>query len=256
MYIDETGNSDLKSSDNPNHRFLTLTGVIVNLQYISDTLAPELEALKSKYFGSHPDEPIILHRKEMVNAKPPFSILRDNSVKEKFNNELLHLLDSWQYKVISVIMDKRELKTRYTTWQFDPYHYCLSVLIERYTMFLEDCKAIGDVLAESRGKNEDIRLKQSFESLVEKGTDYIAGDRISAALTSKQLKVKLKSNNIAGLQLCDLLAHPSRLEMIKTYNLDNIDYSDRFAAKIIEILHKKYYQKGNKIIGIGKKLLP
>jgi len=30
MYIDEVGNSDLASSENPLHRFLSLTGVIVD----------------------------------------------------------------------------------------------------------------------------------------------------------------------------------------------------------------------------------
>ena len=28
MYVDEVGNSDLGSSDNPNHRFISLTGVV------------------------------------------------------------------------------------------------------------------------------------------------------------------------------------------------------------------------------------
>ena len=34
IYIDETGNSDLKSSDEPNHRYLSLTGVIITLEYV------------------------------------------------------------------------------------------------------------------------------------------------------------------------------------------------------------------------------
>lgn len=33
IYIDEVGNSDLESSDDPNHRFLSLTGVILELGY-------------------------------------------------------------------------------------------------------------------------------------------------------------------------------------------------------------------------------
>lgn len=75
LYVDEVGNSDLKSSDNPIHRFLSLTGVIIELDYVSKTLFPEIESLKSKYFDSHPDDPIILHRKEIVNAKYPFEAL-------------------------------------------------------------------------------------------------------------------------------------------------------------------------------------
>jgi len=74
MYIDECGNPDLGSSDNPIHRFLSLTGIIIDLNYVKSTVHNQIESLKSKYFGSHPDEPIILHRKEIVNAKYPFEI--------------------------------------------------------------------------------------------------------------------------------------------------------------------------------------
>lgn len=67
MYIDEYGNPDLESSDNPIHRYLSLTGVIISLDYVSTILFSEMEKLKAEYFDSHPDEPIILHRKELVN---------------------------------------------------------------------------------------------------------------------------------------------------------------------------------------------
>ena len=52
IYIDEVGNSDIKSSGDENHRFLCLTGVIFNLEYVAKILQPELEALKIKYFHS------------------------------------------------------------------------------------------------------------------------------------------------------------------------------------------------------------
>ena len=67
LYIDEVGNSDLGSSKDPNHRYLSLTGIILELDYVSTTAFPAIEALKRDYFDSHPDEPIILHRKELVN---------------------------------------------------------------------------------------------------------------------------------------------------------------------------------------------
>ena len=63
MYVDECGNPDLKSSDNPIHRFLSLTGVIISLDYVREVLNPQIESLKTKYFGSHPDDPVILHRR-------------------------------------------------------------------------------------------------------------------------------------------------------------------------------------------------
>lgn len=92
IYIDEVGNNDLDSSDNPNHRYLSLTGVIFELDYVKKVVTPQLNKLKDKYFEQHPDEPIILHRKEIVNKKYPFQSLRNSDIEHKFNSELLTLL--------------------------------------------------------------------------------------------------------------------------------------------------------------------
>jgi hypothetical protein len=135
MYVDEVGNSDLKSSNNLLHRFLSLTGVILDLEYVKDVLYPEIENIKSVFFKSHPDNPIILHRKELVNAKPPFAVLRDNSIRNKFDKQLLLSLKNWNYTVITVCLDKQSHNETYKVWKYDPYHYCLALLLERYTIF-------------------------------------------------------------------------------------------------------------------------
>ena len=106
LYIDEVGNSDLGSSKDPNHRYLSLTGVILDLEYVRTVFQPELEGLKQKYFHSHPDEPLTFHRKELVNKKPPFDSLQDPEVETAFNQEFLLLLASWEYSVITVVIDK------------------------------------------------------------------------------------------------------------------------------------------------------
>ena len=92
LSIDEVGNPDLEHSADPNHRFLSLTGVIAGLDHVRMRIHPEMEALKIKYFGSHPDDPIILHRKEIVNRSYPFQVLRNQSIEATFNEDLLILL--------------------------------------------------------------------------------------------------------------------------------------------------------------------
>jgi hypothetical protein len=108
LYVDEVGNPDLGASQNPNHRYLSLTGVILELEYVDTTVFPAIEALKRKYFHSHPDDPVILHRKELVNRKPPFESLRDPIIERAFNQELLELLRSLDYVVLTVVIDKLE----------------------------------------------------------------------------------------------------------------------------------------------------
>jgi len=252
MYIDEVGNPDLESSDNPNHRFLSLTGVILELAYVESVVHPQMEALKTKFFRSHPDEPVIFHRKEMVNAKPPFENLRNPLIQEQFDRELLRLIDLWDYSVISVCIDKKKHKETYTAWRYDPYHYCLAVLLERFVFFLDRVNSSGDVMAESRGGKEDMRLKASFSRLWEHGTDFLAPERFQSVLTSKQLKVKLKANNISGLQLADLIAHPSRNEILEEQRLLEKEMGV-FARKVIEILQEKYDQQEGRMF--GKKFL-
>ncbi len=256
IYIDETGNPDLKSSDNPNQRFLSLTGVIISLDYVKNYLHNDMEKLKQDFFSSHPDDPIILHRKEMVNKRSPFHVLKQSRIEKKFNHKLLSKLDEWEFTVISVLVDKKEHRDLYKTWQYDPYHYCLAILLERYIMFLEQNKVVGDVIIESRGKKEDSRLKKSFSELYEKGTQYIDAQSFQENLTSSQLKVKPKSNNISGLQLADILAHPSRNDMLRRFDFEE-KQNTTFGDKIIHILEKKYHRNmEGKIIGYGIKKLP
>jgi len=252
IYIDEVGNPDLESSDNPNHRFLSLTGVILELGYVQRVLHPEMEALKTRHFRSHPDEPVIFHRRELLNAKPPFEALRQPGVRQQFDEELLRLLADWDYTVISVCLDKKKHRETYTSWRYDPYHYCLAVLLERFVFFLGRKEHRGDVMAESRGGKEDRRLKNSFAWLWEHGTDWVDPQQFQGRLTSKQLKVKTKTNNITGLQLADLIAHPSRHEILYENNLVPKPPAP-FASRIVDILKAKYDQQAGRVF--GKKLL-
>jgi hypothetical protein len=255
IYIDEVGNSDLESSDDPNHRFLSLTGVVLGLDYIKDTLTPDVENLKRKYFDTHPDDPIIFHRKELVNKKFPFQALKEPSVESAFNAEYLSLLEKWQYKIITVLIDKKELKSKYETWRYDPYHYCMAIIFERFHLRLKEISVEGDMMFESRGGKEDMRLKESYKRIFTGGTDYINPADIDETLTSKELKIKPKSANISGLQLADLVAYPARRFAMKHYGLLQ-DEKVTFNEQIIEVIKPKFFKKGNKIDGYGLKLLP
>ena len=256
LYIDEVGNSDIGSSRNPNHRYLSLTGVIAELDYVRDVLHPELEGLKRRYFGSHPDDPIVLHRKELVNKEPPFAALDEPATAAAFNREFLEQLRQWEYTVITVVIDKLHHMEQYQVWRYDPYHYCLKVLIERYVRWLQNNTSMGDVLAESRGGKEDMRLKQSFERVYTEGSDWVPPELIQAHLTSRQLKVKPKANNIAGLQLADVIAHPSYKVALARHNGEALPQT--FGGQIGQILEVSKYYRGpsGRIDGWGIKWRP
>jgi hypothetical protein len=258
LYIDEVGNSDLAASvNNPNHRYLSLTGAIVDLDYVRTTLFPTIEDLKARYFDSHPDDPVILHRKDIVNQRGPFVALRDPVVKAAFDAELIGRLQTLDYVVITAVIDKLAHLRQYQAWVYDPYHYCLTILMERYALWLDERNLRGDVMAESRGKKEDLRLKAEFAQIFLSGTANISHADFVASFTSSQLKVKPKSANVSGLQLADLIAHPSFICTKARH--DNQNLPANFGGQIAQILEASKYRRSQwngRIDGYGRKWLP
>lgn len=256
MYADEVGHASYKSCQDELYRYLSLTGVIIELGYVKEVVAPALEEMKQRFFDPHPDDAVILHRQDIVRKRPPFDCLWDQSKCDEFDQELIRLLTELEYSVVTVVIDKQEQLDRYEVWQHDPYHYAMQVLLERYVMWLEGRGARGDVLAESRGGREDQRLMRAFERIWAQGTDYMYEQRFKAALTSKELKVKLKANNIAGLQLADLVAYPSRQDLLQARR--NETPAPTFGARIVKILRSTKYLRSatGRIDGWGTKWLP
>jgi hypothetical protein len=257
LYIDEVGNSDLGASLDPNHRYLSLTGVIVSLEYVGSDVNPRIEEQKRRFFGSHPDDPVILHRKDLVNQRRPFTALRDPDVRAAFDTDLLNLVRQLEYVVITAVIDKLDHLNRYQGWSYDPYHYCLTILLERYALWLRGRAGDrGDVMAESRGKKEDQRLKTEFSTIYVNGTENIPHAEFVAHFTSSQLKVKPKTANIAGLQLADIVAHPSFVTAKASH--EGRELPANFGGQVGEILVQSKYRRSwnGRIEGYGIKWLP
>lgn len=255
LYIDEVGNGDLEgSATDDNIRYLSLTGVATKLWLHQDRITPALNELKEAVFGT---TKVILHRREIVHRKGIFRALEDKSRRERFDEGLLEFIQTAKYIVNTVVIDKREHLDRYKAWRMDPYHYCLRCLIERYVLRLERLSQRGDVIIEIRGKNADRRVKDSFQRIYREGTDNITADRIKKSLTSHDIKFANKADNIAAMQLCDLLAHPSQ-RSIKFERL-RLPQPDDFGTKVVDILLDGKYARSPKskiIEGWGRKWLP
>ncbi len=256
IYIDEVGNSDFKSSTSLDHRYLSLTGIIYNLNSIKDKYFRELELLKETLFNSHPDDPVNLHRKDIINKRDDFRVLFNPEIEKQFNKQLIDLLANWEYYVISVLIDKKDHEEKYSTyWKYDPYHYAMEIITDRFIRFLREKNAIGDLMFETRGGKEDMRLKQAYRKIFEDGTHFIAAKDMQYFLTSGELKIKPKAANIVGLQIADLLAYPSRKFML-TYYQRETNSPNSFSDKIIEILvNEKYCRQKGMIDGYGINLI-
>ncbi len=106
LYVDEVGDGGLRYVRDRQHRFLSMTGVIAESDHVRDQIHPQLETIKKRYFDSHPDEPVVLHRKELVNATWPFQALRDSETRAAFDTELFALIRDWDYQVLTACLER------------------------------------------------------------------------------------------------------------------------------------------------------
>lgn len=78
-------------------------------------------------------------------------------------------------------------------------------------------------------------------------------------MTSKEIKIKLKSANIAGLQVADLLAYPCKNEILfENSRITDQDWqSQKFTQEICKCLTGKYNSHifDGRISGYGKVFL-
>jgi hypothetical protein len=166
-------------------------------------------------------------------------------------------MEESKYRIFTVVIDKKEHREKYAVWQFQPYHYCMTVMLERYVRWLDRINAMGDVLAESRGKKENKQLSKAYRRIYERGTDHVPDRLFKARLTSTEIKLKSKTENVAGLQLADLIASPSCRELICRQSKQQM--TAEFGQKVVEILYRKKYLGSiydGHVAGWGTKWLP
>jgi hypothetical protein len=200
---------------------------------------------------------VILHREDIINRRGAFWRLRDPQVAGAFDADLLDLIARAKFKVVAVVIDKLRLRERYTT-PGHPYHLALGFLLQRYCGYLNHINRFGDVLAEARGKKEDLLLRDSYSWVYHRGTwGLMAAQAFQRALTSEQLKLKPKGANVAGLQLADLLGHPIKQATLAENGVE-VPYPSAFASGMLAVAEAKFNRhlyKGT-IEGYGKILFP
>lgn len=258
LFVDEVGNSDLNgSATDPNVRYLSLSGIITTHGCHETTITQKLNAVKSCIPSCYVSTPIILHRREIVRREGIFIALRDPNIASNFDNALIDAIKTAPYLVITVQIDKKKYLDKYTLFHYDPYHYCLRCLVERFVLYCRRWKAKGLVVIEPRCKKSDKKLKASYELIFKKGTEYIRACIVQEYLLSKDIVFQPKKANIAGLQLADLIAHPSARRM--RFERNRTTEPADFGSKIADVLTTRRYVRDPKtcvIDGWGTKWLP
>ena len=215
LYFDESGVHFSPRMETLHERYLALCGVMFE-EVVYLEFQKKWEAMKRKFFDGDPDEPIILHRKELMSKSGLFSVLEDPQKRAEFDAAFLAIVADTAFKSVIVVIDKASHKNNYNS-PLNPYHYCLVSLLQRYCFWLGS--RTGDVMGESRGRAEDQQLKAIFSSLFLSGDWRNPPKFYQSHLTSKEIKLFPKVKNTAGLQLADLLAHPAKIRCLANHGV-------------------------------------
>lgn len=218
LYFDESGDHTYHGLESTSRRYLALCGLIFDDESYR-TFQKRFEELKRSFFKGDPDEPIIMHRADIINRRGVFSVLQDRETHLAFGQALGPLIRETAFVGLIVLIDKQSHSARYAS-PLHPYHYCLAALLERYCYWLESRR--GDVMGESRGGSEDRQLKVAYQTIHQAGTRHVSSELFQARLTSKDIKLKPKEKDIAGLQLADLLAHPAKQRCLVRHNVGGV----------------------------------
>ena len=240
MFLDESGDHNLAVID-PQYPVFVLAGVIVEQDYAEGELEQWLAAFKQALFGR---TDVILHTADITRNRNGFERMKERAFRRSFFQRLNDLVSSLDFKVVACAIKKDEHLARYGVAALDPYMLSLHVLVERFCFEIGNVPAGGLIVAERRNPTLDHQLELAFLNLKIQGTDYVRAVEIEQKIPS--LTLQSKTQNIAGLQLADLVASPIGRHVIG--KRDRRDY---------EIVESKFRRGGGgQSEGFGLIVLP
>lgn len=243
MFIDDTGCVKDEATNHPQRRFGGIVATIFELDYLRLRFEPGFDLLRRRHFGERPDGTLpVLHLRKMKNPNPlgPFAPLLDLEKRQKWERDCLRMYRIADYQVVTVCVDKVAFYAKHPDWVGSIYEMLVGNAIERYFYFLRG-RGSGDVMTEATNGPLDEVIKKLYRKFYDSGTGKIPGDKLRPVLTSKEIKIKPKSQNVAGLQFADLLASTCFSHCKQVY-AGGPAY-DPFAMQVAEIIEKeKFYR--------------
>jgi len=256
LYVDEVGTDDMGDIENDNNRYLSLTGVAMTIEAAREDLVPKFDWIKNNIFEHDPDYPLIFHRRKIVQRKQAFGVLNDPLKADLFDRAMLRIFRKCDYVVITAMIDKLEASKKFRWREKHPYHYLMQIIVEKFARFLERKKAFGEIMPEGRKGKKDEELQNAYADVRSRGNFYFPAEQICYRIPPKNLKFRYKDNNIAGLQLADLLAHPSHMHIrhVSGHSVNLGNYAQQVAIILVQSKYDRS-ASGN-ITGYGIKTLP
>jgi hypothetical protein len=239
LFLDESGDHSLLKIDQQYPMFV-LAGCIFESDYHEKVVVSEVEKFKKDLFNN---PKLILHTEDITHNRNGFERIVETDFRKHFYEAENKLLEKLDYKILACAIKKDEHFKKYGLAAIDPYMLSLDCLVERFVFELEAQGVKGIIIAESRNSILDNQLELAFLNLKVQGTGFVSASKIKQAIT--QLVIKDKKENIAGLQLADLIASPIGRHILGKRN--QVDY---------RVIEGKYRSQQGKYFGYGLVVLP
>ncbi len=209
-FFDECGDHSLETIDADFPLFVLSTVIVERSAYV-EVVAPALTRLKLRFW---PHEGVNLHSREIRKARGDFAFMQVPEQRRALLTALSELMAMLPFMLFITGIRKAKHKERYGPDAENPYDVALTYTFERVLHFLEGQGETDlPVTAEARGKNEDNQLAAAFLRIMSEGTRYNSAERFRALKCP--LAFRRKSDNIAGMQIADLCAHPAARKLLK-----------------------------------------
>ncbi|MGM9853969.1 MAG: DUF3800 domain-containing protein [Muribaculaceae bacterium] len=244
LFIDECGDHNLTKYD-PGFPAFTLCGILVSRQNLN-ALNKASEKLKMEIFGTLD---VVIHSVDIRKWRGLFSVLADETLRVRFFDGIEKILSrNGAYVIVSCTILKEQLsKFCVRGEEHDVYGLSLSYLIER-SIFCVDNETSSDsmpeisIVVERRGRKEDNKLLNYYNGLRNRGTKWVAADRLRALI--RVFGFNNKKDNVIGLQIADLIAYPVIIHLL---------YPERCNPSYEVVKHNIFQDKG---VLLGQKVIP
>lgn len=194
-FVDESGDHSLTSVD-PHFPMFVLALCVFKKDHYASEVLPALARLKFKYFGH---DQVVLHEREIRKAEGAFGILRQETTRKSFQDDLTGMVQQAPFCLIASVIAKTELLGTCSQPE-SPYSLALTFCLERLHLHLRE-STTTHVVVECRGRKEDRDLELEFRRICD-GANKL-GKRLPFEIVFAH-----KQTNSPGLQLADLIARP------------------------------------------------
>jgi hypothetical protein len=243
LFLDESGDPTMMYAGReppvPPEVFLLCGCMFGRAAY--EQVRADLRDFKERHLG-RTDVPLV--SRQLRKHKGAFAFLDDPDKERSFQQDIAALIQKAEFTAFAAGIDKYRHWLQYGSRATSPYDLGLTFILERVALCPARENTKVQVIAESRGSREDNALRLAFSRLLQTGS-YVSGERLRACFLPN-LKFLAKRQNIAGLQIADLVAYP----------LANRICHPTSRRKDFAVVETKLYRSDRGAWGMGLKVFP